>query len=67
MNSAARKLHARQSRQARREARASAALGICGLILLAVIVGRMVYGVATVAPGWWLPVQDRPWHDEWPR
>ena len=67
MNSAARKLQARQARQARREARASAALGICGLILLAVIVGRITYGVATVPPGWWLPVQDRPWGGEWPR
>ena len=67
MNSASRKLHARQARQARREARASAALGICGLILLAVIVGRMAYVAATVAPKWWRPVQDRPWRGEWPR
>ena len=46
MNSASRKLHARK---ARREARASAALGICGLILLGIIAWRMVSGVVICA------------------
>ena len=50
-------------RQARRD-RASATLGVLGLILLAIVAGAMVYQIATVTPGWWLA---QPLFPDWPK
>jgi hypothetical protein len=48
----------------RRQERASAALGILGAVLCAVVVGAVVvallHWVATMPSGWWLPVAQRP-------
>ena len=57
MNSAYRKLQARQER-------ASAALGILGAVLCAVVAGAVMvalaHWIATVPAGWWLEPAYRP-------
>jgi hypothetical protein len=51
-------------RAQKRQERASAALGILGAVLCAVVAGAVVvallHWIATVPSGWWLPVAQRP-------
>jgi hypothetical protein len=54
----------------RRQARASAALGILGALLLVLVAGAVLvalwHAVAAIPPGWWLPEYARPFGGRWP-
>lgn len=54
----------------RREQRASAALGVLGALVLGLIAVavllRLGQWVAHIPPGWWLPVEARPFGGRWP-
>lgn len=54
----------------RREQRASAALGLVGGLLVAIVAAavllRFAQWVAHIPPGWWLPEAARPFGGRWP-
>lgn len=54
------------NRQQRHD-RASAALGVLGALLIAGLVLVALWNLAAaIPPGWWLPIEARPFGGRWP-